>query len=261
MTLVARLLLGSALVVGCARPTPAPAPAGTSAQAPAASATTPPAPSTTPPAEALAQPATLKGDEQLPEPWRSRFRAWLSGEKSSPYVAVLDSQVVSNAAAVVLQRRQDANGACLQGPSRLDLIEHEGTKELTREVQHFGDDCCPGTECARTPNSWNLRYLALLAARDWQQLSRLVPAKRQLVWTINGGEVPTSRFTRKDVVAGRLQQAPSCGLIYNVPSCDALDAGGTGFTCRCDGGGSHVTYHWEREGPGFVIVAINEESH
>jgi hypothetical protein len=166
---------------------------------------------------------------------------------------------MSNAVSVVLQRQTRVDGVCLQGPSKLDLIESEGAPELTRDVQHFGDDCCPGTECARSSDGWYLRYLALLAAQNWQELSQLVPAKRKLVWTINGDEEP--KLTRKDVAAGRFSNAPDCGLMYNVPGCEAIDERGTGFTCRCDGGGYHVTYAWEREGSGFVLVAIAEESH
>ncbi len=205
--------------------------------------------------------ANLEGDDKLPEPWRTRFRAWLARETKPPYIAVTRVQVISNAVSVVLQRRSEVDGVCLQGPSKLDLIQYEGTPKLTHEVQDFGDDCCPGTECVRTPQGWNLHYFTLLAAHDWKQLSLLVPAKQKLVWTINGGEEPTIKLTRKQVAAGQLRQALDCGLIYYVPSCDDRDASDTSFTCRCDAGGHHVTYDWQREGAAFVLVNITEESH
>lgn len=218
------------------------------------------APPTNPPV-VTAPPAlsALKGDEELPEPWRTRFRTWLSEQKNSSYVAVTAAQVVSNAVTVVLQRQATTDGVCLQGPSRLDLIENEGAPELTREIEHFGDDCCPGTDCTRTSDGWNLRYLSLLAAKNWQELALLLPAQRKLDWVINGDAEP--KLTRKDVAAGRFSNAPNCGLMYNVPSCDALDEKSNRFNCRCDGGGYHVTYAWEREGSGFVLVAIAESSH
>ena len=49
------------------------------------------------------------------------------------------------------------------------------------------------------------------------------------------------------------------GFISLQPSCGEPDAKGK-FQCRCDGGGYHVTYDWEKEGDTFVIVAISEES-
>jgi hypothetical protein len=167
--------------------------------------------------------------------------------------------VVSNAASLVLLRHTEGNGACFEGPSKLDLIEYESGGELTVELQHFGDDCCPGTRCTRGPDGWNLRYLALLAAKNWQELSLLVPAKKKLTSVVNG-EKP-STFSRKDVANGRFADAPSCGFMYNVTSCSELDEKTASFSCRCDGGGYHVTYDWEREGEGFVLVAISESSH
>jgi hypothetical protein len=262
LTTMQTLTLGLALGLasGCSRTAPNPAP--TRAPAPAVAATVPP------PSASIALPVaspqavfTLPGDEQLPEPWRARFRAWLSAEVNPRYVRVIDSHVMSNAVSVVLERRTQENGVCLTGPSRLDLVQDEGATQANAELQHFGNDCCPGSECLRTADGWNLRFLALLAAQDWQQLSLLAPAQQKLVWTINGGELPTVKLTRKDVAAGRFRQAPNCGFMYNVPSCDELAAGSNGFTCRCDGGGYHVSYAWEREGTGFVLVSVNEDSH
>jgi hypothetical protein len=205
--------------------------------------------------------ASLVGDEQLPEPWRARFRTWLSAQANATYVRVTASFVISNAVSVVLERRSEKDGVCLTGPSKLDLMQDAGTEQVSAEVQDFGDDCCPGTACERTSDGWNLRYLSLLGAKNWQELALLVPAQGKLTWTINGGEVPTVKVTRKDVAAGRFNEAPSCGFMYNVPSCDALAEGANAFTCRCDGGGYHVSYAWEREGTGFVLVSIDENSH
>jgi hypothetical protein len=201
------------------------------------------------------------GDEQLPEPWRARFRAWLSAQPKPTYVRVVDAAVISNAVSVVLERRREDKGVCWSGPTKLELVEEEGTGQLSAEAQDFGDDCCPGTECVRTSDGWNLRYLALLGAKNWRELSLLVPAQQKLVWTINGGEVPTVKVTRKDVAAGRFKQAPNCDFMYNTPSCDPIAEGSGNFTCRCDGGGYHVSFAWEREGTGFVLVSIDENSH
>ena len=176
-------------------------------------------------------------------------------------MAVTRVEVVSNSVSVVLQRRSEVDGVCLQGPSKLDLIQYEGAPELTQEIRHFGDDCCPGTECVRTSEGWNLHYLSLLVDKNWKELAMLVPTKRKLVWSINGGEQPTVQLTRKQVAAGKLESAPGCGLVYDEPNCDALDDKAAGFTCRCDGGGYHVSYEWEREGAGFVLVGIAEDSH
>ena len=203
--------------------------------------------------------STLKGDDELPEPWLSRFRAWLGKQEDAPYVAVTETFVVSNGASVLLLRHTEANGACYEGPSKLDLVEYESGGELTIELQHFGDDCCPGTQCTRGTDGWNLHYLSLLAAKDWAALSQLVPAKKNLVSVVNG-EKP-STYSRKDVASGRFSDFPSCGLVYNVTGCSDLDEKQASFTCRCDGGGYHVTYDWEREGDGFVLVQISESSH
>jgi hypothetical protein len=256
------LTLGWSCALACAR------------GAPPASRTTPPvggertsAPTTPAPTEprpqavTLSQPtlSTLKGDEALPEPWLSRFRAWLSAQEAPPYEAVTETFVISNAASLVLLRHTEGDGVCYEGPSKLDLIEYETGGELTVELDHFGDDCCPGTQCTRGPDGWNLRYLSLLAAKNWQDLSLLVPAKKKLSWVVNG-EKP-STFSRKDVANGRFADAPSCGLMYNVTGCSEVDERTASFSCRCDGGGYHVTYDWEREGDGFVLVAISESSH
>ena len=257
-----RILLALAVGVAsaCSRsapsPTPPPAPLPT-VVASAEQASAQPAPATPPPRSL----ASLPGDEQLPEPWRARFRTWLSAQSNPPYVRVIDSQVISNAMSVVLERRMEKAGVCLTGPSRVELVQDEEAKPASLEVQDFGEDCCPGSECARTSEAWNLRYLAMLTAKNWLELSKLVPAQRQLVWTINGGEQPTVKLTRKDVAAGRFHDAPNCGFIYSLPSCEGISEGSNGFVCRCDGGGYHVRYLWEREGTGFVLVRIEEDSH
>jgi len=212
------------------------------------------------PAESPASaPINLKGDDALPEHWRSSFRAWLGAQADAPYVAITGTMVMSNAISILLLRHTEPNGVCLEGPSKLDLMEAEGTSQLAVELEHFGDDCCPGTECTRTPDGWNLRYLSLLAAKNWQELSLLVPAKKKLVSTVNG-ETP-SKLTRKQVASGGFSDAPSCGLMYNVTGCSEVDEKTASFTCRCDGGGYHVTYAWEREGSGFVLVETYESSH
>jgi hypothetical protein len=255
------LTLAWGLLFGCARqPAAARDAAPTRAAAPARSDSAPVTNATTPPLAASAASAapaetSLAGDDQLPEPWRARFRGWLAAQTNPTYVAVVGNQVMSNAISIVLQRRTQIAGVCLQGPSKLELLD-EGTPELT----HFGDDCCPGTECVRTVDGWNLRYLALVAARSWKELSLLVPAERKLVWHVND-EGPTVRLSRKQVAAGQFREPPNCGLIYDVPSCDPVDATGNGFICRCDGGGYHVAYTWQREGNGFVLVDIAESSH
>lgn len=251
-----------ALGWGCAQGTPAGSPATPPVRPAKASEPTPPSPAEPqPPRIKITGPtlSTLKGDEALPEPWLSRFRAWLSAQEDPPYAAVTETLVVSNAASLVLLRHTEAPGVCYEGPSKLDLIEYETGGELTVELEHFGDDCCPGTQCTRGPDGWNLRYLALLAAKDWAGLSQLVPAKKKLSSMVNG-EKP-STFSRKDVANGRFSDAPSCGFMYNVTGCSEVDEKTASFTCRCDGGGYHVTYDWEREGDGFVLVSISESSH
>lgn len=256
------LALGWGCALGCAQGTPAVSPATPVARPAPTSAPTPASPAEPrPPLIKITSPtlSTLKGDEALPEPWLSRFRAWLSAQEDPPYAAVTETLVVSNAASLVLLRHTEADGVCYEGPSKLDLIEYETGGELTVELDHFGDDCCPGTQCTRGPDGWNLRYLRLLAAKNWQELSLLVPAKKKLTSVVNG-EKP-SMFSRKDVANGRFSEAPACGFMYNVTGCSEVDEKTASFTCRCDGGGYHVTYDWEREGDGFVLVSISESSH
>lgn len=256
------LALGWSCALGCAQSPPAVSPATPPAlPAPASEPTAPPSAEPQPPRITITGPtlSTLKGDEALPEPWLSRFRAWLRAQEDPPYAAVTETLVVSNAASLVLLRHTEASGVCYEGPSKLDLIEYETGGELSVELEHFGDDCCPGTQCTRGPDGWNLRYLTLLAAKDWSGLSQLVPAKKKLSSTVNG-EKP-SMFSRKDVANGRFADAPSCGFMYNVTGCSEVDERTASFSCRCDGGGYHVTYDWEREGDGFVLVSISESSH
>jgi hypothetical protein len=201
----------------------------------------------------------LPGDQAIPEPWRFRFRFWLTDQSRPSYVRVLESEAISNAVTVVLERRSERDGVCLAGPTRLALIQETGATQASAELQDFGDDCCPGTECVPSAEGWNLRYLALVAAKDWAKLALLVPAKRALRWTINAGEQPTVSVTRSDVAKGKLHDPPGCGLLYNVPSCEGTSQTSS-FTCRCDGGGSHVVFSWQKEGDGFVLVAIDESS-
>jgi hypothetical protein len=256
------LALGWSCAVACAHGAPPASRTTPTVVAEPKSSSVEPAPSEPKPqAVTIRQPtlSTLKGDDSLPEPWLSRFRAWLGAQENPPYAAVTETLVVSNAASLVLLRHTEGNGVCYEGPSKLDLIEYETGGELTVELEHFGDDCCPGTQCTRGPDGWNLRYLALLAAKNWQELSLLVPAKRKLSSVVNG-EKP-SLFSRKDVADGRFSDAPSCGFMYNVTGCSDVDEKTASFTCRCDGGGYHVTYDWEREGDGFVLVSISENSH
>lgn len=212
-------------------------------------------------------PPALAGDDKLDERWRPLFREWLiTAKDQAAYVAVVDTMVVANGASVVLRRHVEAGGACREGPSTLSIIQDEGAAP-TFEVVDFGDDCCAGTECKRTEQSWNLRFLGALAAKDAKVLASLVPAKGKLVWNATwasedgkGGK-KSQRLSRKDVAAGKLADAPGCGFINTTPACDPVDAKGKGFTCTCHGGGYHVTYHWQKEGAGFVLVRIDEDSH
>src|SRR6185295_14054619 len=77
-------------------------PTATQSSAPTAAQLTPP---TTPPVASAHAVSALLGDEQLPEPWRARFRAWLSAQAKPTYVRVVDAAVISNAVSVVLERR------------------------------------------------------------------------------------------------------------------------------------------------------------
>src|ERR1043165_5357068 len=93
--LACSLLLGSGGPVACAAaPSTAPAPPAPQLTTPQAgprpavsvAATTPaaPTPAPSPPAAPAPNLPTLKGDESLPEPWRSGFRKWLGSVDRSP---------------------------------------------------------------------------------------------------------------------------------------------------------------------------------
>jgi hypothetical protein len=210
--------------------------------------------------------ATLAGDDKIDERWRTPFRTWLTAAGETSYVEVIDTQIVSNSAAIVLRRHTEQGGECREGPSTLTIIQDEGA-EPSYEVTDFGDDCCAGTECKRTEQSWNLRYLKTVEAKDWPGLAKLAPARGKLVlhatWATDdgkGGE-QTRRLTRKEIAAGKLTDPPGCGFINTTPTCEPRDARGKGFTCACNGGGYHVTYRWQKEGAGFVLARIDEDSH
>jgi hypothetical protein len=208
--------------------------------------------------------ATLAGDDKIAEPWRTRFRTWLTEQAANPFTEVIKSEEITNSVSLVLRRRIESNGECREGPSRLTLVYESPEVDL----QHFGQDCCPGTACTRDPQSWNLRYLNALVAKDWSTLALLVPAKGKLMSNtttvgthVSAGPKSSRKFTRKDVAAGKFDDGPGCDLVYTAPSCGPLNAQGTEFTCACDGGGYHVDYTWKKEGAGFVLSRIDEQSH
>lgn len=201
--------------------------------------------------------------ETVPEAYARAFSDFLEEDVAKVYQRVVEVSEISNALELVVERRVESEGMCQVGPSVVSFVQKDdGT--LAREVAHFGDDCCPGTVCLMLPSSWNLRYINAVKSKDLAALAALVPAKKKLKYnfvgaTESGTEKSKKQFSRKDVAAGKFTNPPGCGFINLQPSCGEPDAKGK-FQCRCDGGGYHVTYDWEKEGDTFVIVAISEES-
>jgi len=207
---------------------------------------------------------SIAGDEQVPERFKRSFGEFLKGAEGGGYARVIEVREVSNAVAIVLERRLETLQSCRVGPSTLEIVDDEG--ERTTDVVHFGEDCCPGTTCEMGPMSWNLRYLKALADDDLGAFAALVPAKKKLKYKLvaatESGAPKTSKqaYSRKDIAAGKFKSPPDCGFVDTRPSCREPDVKTGAFQCACDGGGYHVTYDWEKEGEGYVLVAIDESS-
>jgi hypothetical protein len=207
---------------------------------------------------------SIPGDDKVPERFRKAFGEWLKGDEASVYSRVVEVSEVSNALSVVVTRRYEGDGECRTGPSTVEFMEQDGAFQT--EVTHFGDDCCPGTTCAVSNLGYNLRWIAAVAGKDWAALSALVPAKGKLTWelvTSDGDKVKKVRksFTRKDIAAGKGENLPGCGFINTRPDCELPDPKTGGFTCSCNGGGTHTTYTWKKDGDAMVVVRIDESSH
>lgn len=208
----------------------------------------------------------LTGDDQIAEPWRARFRAWLRDQPDAPYTEVLRADAVANAVTVVVTRRVEAEGECREGPSRVTITQDEGATPSV-DLVDFGDDCCADTTCVATPASWQLRFLKAFTAKDWNALSLLAPAKKPLVARAvvssseDAPQKTTRAWKRKDIAAGKFADGPGCDLVYSTLACGPLDKKGKSFTCTCDGGGYHVEYVWQKEGSGFVLAKTDEQSH
>lgn len=214
----------------------------------------------TPPVAPLPE---LAGDDLINEPWRTQFRRWLASQNDAVYTDVVSANEISNSVTLVLRHRMERDDQCFEGPNRLTLV----SDPPSAEIENFGMDCCPGTECDRSPESWNLRYLNALNAKDWKTLALLIPSKGKLITsttTIGSHLGPAAKkdrkFSRKDVAAGKFN-GPGCTFVHTTPSCGFFDEKISSFTCKCDGGGYHVEYTWQKEGDDFVITRINEESH
>ena len=219
---------------------------------------------TEPEPEPIAEPLpSLPGDDKVPERFRKAFGEWLKEDAASIYTRVVEVSEVSNAVSVVVMRQYEGDGECRTGPSTLELIEQDGAIEA--DITHFGDDCCPGTTCAVSNHGYNLRWIAAVESKDWAALAGLVPARGKLTWelvTRDGEKVKKVRksFTRKDIAAGKADNLPGCGFIYMRPDCEEVDPATGGFTCSCNGGGSHTTYTWKKEGDAMVVSRIDETS-
>jgi len=206
---------------------------------------------------------TLDGDDRLEEPWRARFRTWLAEQEAPTYAELTDVDVIANAATVVLRRRIEADDECREGPTRLTLIYDDGAPPQAERVD-FGDDCCPGTTCVRTPSSWNLRYQQAVAEKDAAALAALLPTKRPLVWravaaTEDAADDTTRSVTRASLTKGEFPELPGCNVLHATPAC--AEPSRDGFTCTCDAGGYHVEYTWKTNGADFSLVTIEEQSH
>lgn len=202
----------------------------------------------------------IDGDAQVPERFAKAFGEWLRAENAGgAFTRVITVSEVSNAVTVVVERHLEMGGECRIGPSAIELtLEDDG--DITSEATHFGEDCCPGTQCEMTPDSWNLRYIHAVDAEDDQALSLLFPAKKKVKYKLATPEGTTKEaWSRKDIAAGKFA-APGCGFVDTRPSCGEPDPKTGAFTCRCDGGGTHTELNWQKEGDGFVIVSIDESS-
>lgn len=220
----------------------------------------PVAPEPPPPPPPEAPLPTLSGDDQVPERFQKTFRTWLKDDVPGVYSRVVEVREVSNAVAVVLERRIEMGGECRVGPSTLDIIHDEG-KEPEISIEHFGDDCCPGTTCAMAPLSWHLRYIKAVADKDLAALSLLVSAKKKLAYRLVTPDGKSKKtYGKKDIAAGKLMSPPGCGFVDTRPSCGDPNPKTGAFQCACHGGGYHVTYDWVKEGDGFALVAIDEQS-
>jgi len=201
----------------------------------------------------------LPGDENVPEAYRRALSDFLEQDLSKMYQRVIEVSEVSNAVSIVLERKIEMEGSCRIGPSTIELMVENG--ETKTESTHFGEDCCPGSPCAMVPDSWNLRYINTIKGDDLTALSKLVPAKKKLAYTLVTPEGKTKKsFSRKDVAGGKFVNPPTCGFVNTRPSCNAPDAKTGAFQCQCNGGGYQVTYDWAKEGDTFVIIKIDESS-
>lgn len=222
----------------------------------------PPAPAPEPIVEAPKEEPLphIDGDGQVPERFAKAFGEWLRDENAGGiYTRVVTVSEVSNAVSLVVERRIEMNGECRIGPSTIEIIEEAG--ETKAEATHFGEDCCPDTRCEMTPDSWNLRYIHAVDAKDPKALSVLFAATKKLKYELVTPDGKSKKtWSRKDIAAGKFVNPPGCGFIDTRPSCGEPDAKTGAFTCRCDGGGTHTEFNWEKEGDGFVIVSINESS-
>ncbi len=228
-----------------------------------ASAPPPPPPPEPEPVVIPEKPILNLPGEAIPADYARAFSDFLEEDVGKIYQRVVEVSEISNAVDIQLERRFEVEGMCHVGPSVVSFTKKDDGS-LEREIAHFGEDCCPGATCLMVPNGWNLRYINAVKANDLAALSALVPAKKKLKYSFVGGsegkvDKSKKQFSRKDVAAGKFTNPPGCGFINMAPSCGEPDAKGK-FQCRCDAGGYHVTYDWEKEGDTFVIVSISEES-
>jgi hypothetical protein len=230
-----------------------------------ASTPVPPPPPAPAPAT-VTEPAlpTLEADDKVPAAYLQDFRAWLRDDHAGIYRRVISVEEVGQGVSVVLERQLTVGGECRVGPSTLTTFASESG--FKHNIEHFGDDCCPGSTCAPTPQAYNLRWLQAVAAKDWAKLEQLVPTKGKLTYELadaSEGRVKKSKktYTRRDVAAGNFDMAPGCGFVHTKPSCGDADPKTGAFTCRCDGGGTHTSFEWKREGDGMVVVRIEASSH
>ena len=191
-------------------------------------------------------PIVFESERGVSPRFAAAFGPWLAAAQAGgARLVLLATSEVSNAATALLEERRGAGGECRLHWLWIEAMDRDdgaGVGEV--EARRFGGECCDAGPCARTLEGQHLRLLRAVAAKDWQAAAEHVAEDKAVAYVeLTPEERSEAAWTRAQVASGAAN-IPSCGPFDTQPSCDEAAAADGSFTCRCDGGGYHVTYRY-----------------
>jgi hypothetical protein len=213
-------------------------------------------------APVVAAPIRFEGDKLLSQRFAEVFGGWTrAAEGQGASLTLVAVSEVSNAATALLEERSGAGAECRLRWVWIEAMDREDGGGVGAVASRgFGGDCCGSEGCARTIEGQHLHLLRAIAAEDWSAVAAHVPDGESVAYSeVTPEEQEKATWSKAKIAAGEVRP-PGCGPIDTLPSCDAAAADGS-FSCRCDGGGYHISYSFgAAPAPGGLAPLVGIEA-